>query len=138
MKKIHTGLITMFLVSIFATGAMANEPCPKIFVNGNQVELNNQQAIIQNERIYVPMRFFSDFLGARIDWPGRGNIILKRTNNLEYIFVFDNSRPTTPYSLSQRNEDTLVPLRQVCESLGAKVVWEAENVYISDKADKVN
>jgi len=64
MKKTNLILTIILIICIIATTVYANSAV-RIYVNGMRV---NTDAILQNDRTYIPVRAVSEALGAEVSW----------------------------------------------------------------------
>ena len=101
----------------------------KAFVNDLQYILD-QPPIISNNRALVPLRFFSEALGAKVQWESQ-NRSIEFKSDLKQVMLFVDKRTAyiqnRPYQMDVApiivNGRTLVPVRFVCEVLGYDVYW---------------
>jgi tripartite ATP-independent transporter DctP family solute receptor len=152
MKKLVAVLLVVAMVmGFFSTRALAaNEVVIKMtvgskdaFVNGKKVTLDSPP-IIDNGRTLVPFRFIGESIGATISWDATkkevgyvfGDINLKLTIGSNKAVVNDviNMLDVPPKIVSGR---TLVPVRFVTETLGAKVDWDANTKTVTVTASTV-
>ncbi|MGB9855565.1 MAG: DctP family TRAP transporter solute-binding subunit [Caldisericum exile] len=141
MKKV----VAIFLVVAFMFGFVRFSPAiaasqvvikmtignPKAYVDSKVITLDSPP-IIENGRTLVPFRFIGESIGANIGWDGTkkevsyvfGDINLKLTigSNKAVVNNVINMLDVPPKIVSGR---TLVPVRFVTETLGAKVGWDA-------------
>jgi tripartite ATP-independent transporter DctP family solute receptor len=152
MKKLVAVLLVVAMVlGFFSTRAVAaNEVVIKMtvgskdaFVNGKKVTLDSPP-IIDNGRTLVPFRFIGESIGAKISWDATkkevgyvfGDINLKLTigSNKAVVNNVINMLDVPPKIVSGR---TLVPVRFVTETLGAKVNWDANTKTVTVTASTV-
>lgn len=101
----------------------------EVFVNGSKVETDTSP-IISDGRTLVPLRVISENLGAGVHWNNKErsvtvttpskNIVLKINDKKVKI---NNTESTLDVPAKIVNNRTMVPLRFIGESLGAKVNW---------------
>jgi hypothetical protein len=104
-----------------------------VIVNGKKVNFPDQKPYINNDdRTLVPVRFVSEALGAEVEWHGSQRLVKiihsdktidlvigeKRAKVNNQYKYFDTKATITP------KDRTMVPLRFVSETLGARVNWE--------------
>lgn len=105
-KKLYTAFILSFLFTLFV-GFISNESNAMqkilIFVNGIQGE-HNLNPIIINNRIYVPIRFVSEDLGAKVDWDNKNQTVtidsdIKKIASIpeEGIYLYALNKKDTMY-----------------------------------------
>lgn len=101
-------------------------------VFGEKVE-NDVAPIIRNDRTMLPARFIAENLGAEVSWDEDIRCVtVEKNKTLIEIFVDsdialvngEKVRLDSPAFIE--NDRTYTPVRFICESLGAKVLWNAE------------
>lgn len=141
MKKLLLILlaIAMALALIsFKLTIAANQVVIKMTIGSKEAYVDSKKVIldsppiIENGRTLVPFRFIGESIGAKITWDATkkevgyifGDIDLKLTIGLNKAIVNNviNMLDVPPKIVSGR---TLVPVRFVTETLGAKVDWDA-------------
>ena len=161
MRKIIS--IVMVLILLSSSVVIGNKMIPKIYINENLIEFEDQNPFIRDSRTFVPIRFVAENLGCTVSWDNENrvaiieglgkkielpigkNIIIKNgvTYNIDVASFIENKR-------------TLVPIRFVSEHLGADVGWNQEeyaayitldisntngfsvnDIFIGDSKDKV-
>ncbi|MCR4428577.1 MAG: stalk domain-containing protein [Caldiserica bacterium] len=140
MKKILLGaLLLCFLLSFSLPGrAMTSSEevlrlqidSLELWKNGQTQEIMDVSPFLMDNRTWVPIRFVSEALGAKVDWKqdtqevtismeGK-NLVLK----IDSPVLLSNGNPQTmdvaPFLMENR---TWVPLRFVAENLGCNVSW---------------
>ena len=152
MKKLVAVLLVVAMVlGFFSTKAVAaNEVVIKMtvgskdaFVNGKKVTLDSPP-VIDNGRTLVPFRFIGESIGAKISWDstkkevgyvfGDINLTLTIGSNKAVVNNVINMLDVPPKIVSGR---TLVPVRFVTETLGAKVNWDANTKTVTVTASTV-
>lgn len=92
---------------------------------------------IENDCVLVPMRAIFEALGAQVDWEEETKTAVAQKDGLELRIQIDSDtmykngepiRLDTPSRLI--DDSTLVPIRAVSESFGAKVEWNEENKIV--------
>ncbi|WP_083248470.1 copper amine oxidase N-terminal domain-containing protein [Desulfuribacillus stibiiarsenatis] len=113
----------------------------RVVVNGSQVSFD-QEPIIVNDRILVPIRAIAESLGTTVEWQEPYVIITKGEKKVTLTI---NS--TTAYNENRQvffmeqppiiiNGRTLVSLRFVAEALGASVTWDDNNKVVTIISDE--
>ncbi|MDB5056176.1 MAG: hypothetical protein JWM44_4226 [Bacilli bacterium] len=102
----------------------------KVDLNGNELAFD-QPPVLINNRTMVPLRKIFEALGATINWDQatstvtatKGQIVVKLTigSNVGYVNDKEVSLDAAAVVL---NERTLVPVRFIGSSFGAKVTWD--------------
>lgn len=115
------------------------------YVNGEPLSLD-VAAFAQNDRIYLPVRFVSEFLGAKVEWfgkeqkvvitrYGRNEMILTIGERPAYVFGTIIVNDVAPVALNNR---TMLPIRFVVENLSGTVDWNAETRTVTINKDGIN
>jgi hypothetical protein len=108
----------------------------KVFVNGRQVQFPDEQPYLDRStgRVYMPVRFVSEALGADVEWlQEQQNILISKEKMM--ILMHPGSRDvyvdgrifTLDVPLRMINGRNMIPLRFVSEALGAAVEWTADS-----------
>ena len=103
----------------------------KVYVDGKLISLPpNQGAITINDRTLVPVRFIADSLGAHVTWDAATQMVTLKKFGRGVKFVVGKQdteiNGKTYYCdvpANIYNGHTYMPLRFVCEALGASVEW---------------
>lgn len=129
-------LLFLFCVSLFAAqllpvsaGVAQAASAIKVKVDGHNLAVN-QPPVIKNGRMLVPMRAIFEALGARVTWnqanktatavQGSTTIVLTIGQKTAKVNQASKALDEAAQIISGR---TMVPVRFVSESLGAKVIW---------------
>ena len=115
-----------------------NRPVIKVFVNGEEIIFSNQQPVIIGRRVFVPVRGVFEEMNIRVDWMAEEN----RVHAVKGEKTVDMWIGRTTADVEGRQVGleapprllrgrTLVPLRFIGESLGAQVIWNAENSTVT-------
>lgn len=133
MKKfLLTTMLFLLTPSLALSAIEGNNYClanAKVFINEKQL-IFDQEPIITNGRILVPVRAIAESLGATVEWQdpkviikkGAAEIILTINSKMaqrENRKIFFMEQP--PIIVNGR---TMVSLRFVAEALGASVAWD--------------
>lgn len=95
MRKFWAGIFIGLLVgAILATVSysLAAQPI-KLIVNGHEVSCNPPPQMIQ-DRVFVPVRFVAEALGAKVEWDKPGNAVVINSQNRDSGAII-NSKPQT-------------------------------------------
>ena len=126
MKKLAAALLA---VAAMAVPAMADT---EVNVNVNGVDVP-QKGVILESRTMVPVRGVTEQLGFTVDWDAdtktatftRDAIVIKMTAGEKSFYVNDIPfTPDVPQAII--NDRFMLPLRAMCESVGAEVDWDAD------------
>jgi len=146
VKGIRWMILLLFMI-VFATfpvygnSLTAGESVAvKMTINEQQAYINNQvyfldePPLIREGRAMVPLRFFSEALGAQVEWVASQKqvvvttdahqIILKNGSSIALVNGNSVQLDAPPVIINGR---VFVPLRFVSEILGYQVVWHAES-----------
>lgn len=134
MKRFVVILVLFVLSAMifcFAGLAFAEETDIKVTLDG-EILTFDQNPIIQNERVLVPLRKIFESLSAEVSWdPGTQAITVVKAGTTVNLTVglpeayINDSLLTLDQPPVIVNDRTLVPIRFVSEALGAKVDWDA-------------
>ncbi|WP_180270661.1 copper amine oxidase N-terminal domain-containing protein [Sporanaerobium hydrogeniformans] len=108
----------------------------KIVINGEAATL--AKPLLLEERTYVPLRFVSEALGAKVEWNGEEkSALLTKGNKLIKLFIdkkdylVDNKAGVFETAPFVKEGTTYVPARFVSESLDGKVNWDPKTFTVS-------
>lgn len=131
MKKIYV-LTLMLAMSTFSCNAMAEDNIA-VVVNGQSVDFSGDQApIIQNGRTLVPFRAVFEQMGAEVEWfndiqlceTSYGGVTVGIVIGSNVVSLGDGAEIESDVPAQIINGRTMVPLRVLSESIGAKVDWD--------------
>ena len=127
MKKLLTGIIT---AAVFSAIPVLADTSVNVVVNGTPAE---QQGVILESRTMVPVRGVTEQLGFVVDWDAdtktatftKDDTTIKMTAGEASFYVNDNTiTPDVPQAII--NDRFMLPLRAMCESVGAEVDWDGD------------
>ena len=111
-------------------------------VNGSVLEPPVPAQIV-NDRTMLPMRSIFERLGAQVTWLEEDRIIVATRDKSLIVMQIDNTKMSVQNILSDevteilldsppfiQNDSTMVPVRAVAETLGAKVDWDPETYTV--------
>ncbi len=144
-KPWQKGLAVMLTVLMVCTGVLAFPATAEsseisLYMNGVQ-RYPDVAPVLQDNRTMVPVRYIAETLGADVHWYGserkvsihkdEKTILLYIDSPLVTVDGKESTLDTSPFILNNR---TMVPIRFVSETLGAKVDWvQSERaVYVTD------
>ncbi len=147
MRRLFVILAVIGLVAagfLFQPGfGMAGAQSVQVTVNGCQVDCSDGAPYLDREtaRVYVPLRFVSEALGAVVDWDAESGTATVRLEDADRsvqmavgasVPVIDGS-PGVTLDAPARLEDgrLMVPLRFISEALGFRTTWDAEKATVS-------
>ncbi len=103
-----------------------------VFLNGSEVAFPDQKPFIDQSagRVFVPVRFVSEALGAKVEWVRQEQkIVINKGNKKIILYVgkkdvsVNGQNYTLDVAVRLVNDRTMTPLRFVSEALGAGVKW---------------
>ena len=96
------------------------------------------QPLIMNNRTLVPLRIIFEALGAQVEWENTTKTVTATKGDTVIILPIGSKTPTVngkTVPIDQpgivKDGRTLVPVRFISESLGAKVNWDGNNRIVS-------
>jgi uncharacterized YkwD family protein len=109
----------------------------KASINQESFELE-QPPVISNGRTLVPLRFFSEAMGARITWNAKDKSILFQDEARQVLLFVNQHKAVVNDQLIRldvppviTNGRTLVPVRLICEVLGYDVEWNDQSKAVT-------
>lgn len=133
-----------FLVVASSTVAFGSTQNPiKVYMDNKQLQMD-VSPVIESGRTLVPIRAISEAVGADVNWDSATQTVTISTSDKDISLkinstsaTVNNSKVTIDVPAKILNGRTLVPLRFVGESLGAKVDYDATEraVYIKYFSD---
>lgn len=141
LKKALRALCLFLIVSlILPLHSLYAENSIQVLLNGSPLKFDTQP-IIQNDRVFVPMRTIFESLGYQINWDDTSQTVTGTKSDSTLSLTIGNTNAVknnevvsldTPPVLI--NGSTLVPLRFVAESADAQVNWDSASstVMISE------
>jgi len=109
-----------------------------VVINGRKMVFD-QEPVIFNNRLLVPLRAIFEELGASVTWNNSTKTAIATKDDLKIVLQIDNDEMLVNdkvYILDAPaqsiNSRTFVPLRAVSEALGAEVNWDnnTKTIYI--------
>ena len=138
MKKSAAFLIA---AAAMCVPVMADTPV-NVVVNGIT---SPQQGVIVDSRTMVPVRGVTEQLGFTVEWDGdtktatftKDIVVIKMTAGEDRFYV--NDLPITP-DVPQAiiNDRFMLPLRAMCETIGADVEWDGDTKTANITVSKDN
>ena len=123
---------------VLVMGEPADEFNILVALDGKRLLFENAEPVYKDGRVLVPMRTIFEGIGAEIAWydsiktvyaVGNGRLIsLKIGDTSAYV---NENEITLDVPAQIVNDVTLVPVRFVAESLGAKVEWNGEKALVT-------
>lgn len=140
MRKIVSMFIILIVVmACVPVSTMANQEI-KIFINGEQLNTIDQPPIIENDRVFLPIRHIAEALGSIVEWEDATRTVTISNDQIEIIFqigspiaTVNGTKKSIPASFI-KNDRTMVPVRFISENLGLFVDWDGtkRHVYVNN------
>lgn len=123
---------------------VSNDKTVTVNVNGTFINMD-LPPYIENDTVFVPVRFVAEGLGATVNWDNDNQIALikgngrsiKLTPGKESIIV-DGQSINTGFITCIYEGRIHVPLRIIAEFLGASLDWDAASYIVSISKDTQN
>lgn len=123
---------------LFKENTLASMPV-KVAVDGVILNPGNQPPFIHNDRVLVPLRVVTDFLGAKTTWNANTNTVrielenklVELRPNSNYVRINGVSRYVDVAPKLTNNNRIVVPLRFISELLGYQVAWDGTHFIAS-------
>jgi len=130
LKRIASVLIVLVLIILTLSTTYANDEIT-IFVNGNRLQTDTAPFIV-NDRTMLPLRAIFEALDAYVEWDNvmrraialRGDVAIIVTIGDNTLYRNGELIPLDVPAMIV-NDRTMVPVRAIAESLGAKVEWDS-------------
>jgi hypothetical protein len=140
MKKLFAlTTAAMLMLSTMSVTALANDGVTLV-VNGETVDFtDDQEPVIQNGRTLVPFRAAFEKMGAEVNWYNDirlceavyGDTTVGIKIDDTKVTLGDGSEIESDVPAQIINSRTMVPLRILSESIGAKVDWDGDTKTIT-------
>lgn len=114
----------------------------KAFINGQETSLDVPAEIFEGYT-YVPIRFVSEALGAKINWNQEKRVIEIGTDAAKVVaasidVVINGKLNPFEQQAYLKGDTAMVPLRGIFQELGAQVTWNQEAAVIIAQKDHTN
>jgi len=128
-KTLGVFLVVIFLSLAFSLPTTAANPIP-IYIDGKQVA-PDVPPVLRNGRVFVPIRFISENLGAVVYWKDP-DIFIDRAVDV-FSLTLGETEPETSLDVAPFlvNDRTMVPLRYVAEHLFVNIDYKDGKVIIT-------
>ena len=130
-------LLVLALVIVMMLAGTGAAESIKVNLNGSPLAFD-QPPIIENGRTLVPMRAIFEGLGAQVGWDGASGTVTGTQDGLVVVLKIGDTQALVngnPVILDVPAKilggRTLVPLRFIAESMGAKVDWDGRTSTVS-------
>ena len=112
----------------------------KIILNGKKLEFADQEPVIVNDRVLVPLRVIFEELGADVSWNGEKQEVTMQKDGVTVSLIIgaaelikNGEKAELDAAAEIQNERTLVPIRAITESFGNTVTWDGNNKIVEIK-----
>lgn len=143
-KALSLFLFIILLIFSFCQAGSAQEAPIDIAINSDFVKSDG--AFIEYDTVFIPLRRICDLLGAEsVDWnEEEKKATIKKA--LVKIDVYENKKEayinseqkSLPRETKIVGERLFVPVRFICESLGAKIEWDEEYCIVHIKSPHIS
>lgn len=130
-------LVMLVLIGLFAVPSIAASQSIQVFVNGQILQFDVPPTVVSG-RTLVPLRAIFEALNAKVAWDNTSQTVSATWNGGELALPVGKTTATVNGSIKTLdvpaqiiNNRTLVPLRFVAETLGAKVGWYGKSQAIT-------
>ena len=163
MKKVSIIILVIMIFGVVSGFVGPAEKDIKVIINGERVIFEDQQPVLDNSRVLVPIRKITEELGFKVEWNSREEKI-KLIRNKDGLITDINLQlgstkvwikthnektkdiyvPITTYKNIELdvpakavNGTTLVPIRAISEMIGLNVDWKStQNTVIINEEKK--
>ena len=141
-RKISLLLAVTMILSMFTFGTAFAHSDISVQINGLELPFFDQGPVIRNSRTLVPLRAIFEALGAEVTWDDAtktaigtlGDTTIKIAIGANEGYVNEQA-VALDSGAALINSRTMVPVRFVAESLGAKVDWDNEKRIVLIEKD---
>jgi len=135
------GICSMMVLSTWSTSlADSFDPGLGLVINGHEIE--DVDLALKNDRVLVPLRFISEYLGAQVEWQAdlrrvdisKDGIDIRLWIDSHLVDYGDGTYGVCDVPPEIIEDRTYVPVRLVAEALNVQVDWNGESrqVLIND------
>lgn len=144
-KAIGLFLATTLAISSLSAMALAEDKI-NVVVNGNAIDFTgNQEPVIQDSRVLVPFRAVFEEMGATVNWDADTKLCEADYNSASVgikigettVTLDDGATVESDVPAQIINGRTMVPLRILSESIGAKVDWDGNTKTVTIEAPEI-
>lgn len=141
LSFILTVVVAISSITVFATDNIS------VILNGETIKFDNAKPVIIEERTLIPVRAVFEKAGWSVDWNSEDKTAIIG-NDEKVVFITINESTLQLYDIDTDTQQelsldvpatiidgsTMIPLRAVCEAMGATVKWEdsTRTVYIQE------
>ena len=147
--KRKLAIVAIGIITAFNTVSFVNAQSVNVTINNNKISFTNQEPIIVNGRVLVPLRGIFDRLGYQILWDnnkkevslykaaadGTYNYINIAIGNDYYTKDGQNFGLDVPAQII--NNSTMIPLRAIANATGYEVEWDSNTSTVAIKTTPI-
>lgn len=133
----------MEYISMLTSMMPEGESGPMVFVrvNGEDVDFEDQDPILKENRTLVPIRGLLENIGAEVNWDQKAQKVTAKKDDMNVEFTIgskvakvNGKDVNLDVAAEVVNNRTMIPLRFISENLGYKVKFDNENspLYMID------
>ncbi|MBS7299173.1 MAG: hypothetical protein KIG65_08870 [Eubacteriales bacterium] len=148
MKKSILGALILVAVFVFATTAFAADTNVTVSVDRRTIDFADQQPIVENERVLVPLRGVFEAMGATVHWnqeqqkvtvfsPDNVNRLVLTLGSTEFtrltfksLFSVESESFTSEVAPVAVNGRTMVPIYLIADYMYNDVEWIQESRHV--------
>lgn len=134
-------LFFMLAIMLLSTNPAYSESNIKVKANGHLLKFPDQQPIMVENRILIPLRFVSEAFESTINWDEKNQTVIINSNGTEISIMVGSIYPkvngetkTLDVPASIVGGRVMVPVRFISEAMGKLVAWDniEQTVLIDD------
>ncbi|MBJ6361843.1 TraB/GumN family protein [Paenibacillus sp. GCM10012307] len=132
MKKISALFLSLFLLASVFSSVHAAEKSLTVWLNGEQIQFNKSEPLVEKGVTLVPMRPLLEKLEVKVNWNEATRTASGTKEGLSLSLQIGNTNATAngktvklDAAPKQISNVTYVPLRFIAETTGYKVAWDS-------------
>jgi uncharacterized protein YbaP (TraB family) len=138
MKKLASLFLSLALLFSFVTNIQAEAKPISVWIDGEQVQLGENQPTMEKGTILVPAKLVLQKLDFQVTWDQKNKVITGKKQGLTLLFQIDNlgaMANETEIGLLAAPKvvkgTVYIPLRTVSEASGYEITWNKEQRSVS-------
>ncbi len=148
IKKLLVRSIAFIIIVASMAVPVFAEDSISVILNGSEVIFTDVRPMMYEDRTLIPVRAIFEDMDCYVDWDEINQMAVIGSAE-KIVFIPINDYSIQVYDIATDNQSdieldvpamvinnrTMVPLRAICEALGADVEWESntQTVYIDKK-----
>ena len=134
-------LVAVFMIKLTLSPLVAQAQSPQVQIDGEivQISAGDQQPVIVDGRVLVPIRVVMEALGFEVEWepaPQNQANLVKNGFDISVTIGGEAMNVNGRYILLDVpaqliNARTMLPLRAISEATGMEVRWDRENFIVN-------